>query len=213
MPVEGQWRRANTPLNRRDKRLLAAAAAVAVAAVAAVGGVYAAHPSGRSDAGCAVVSLPSTMGGAEVRNCGAAAHTFCRLQGRVDTTVAAACRRQGFAADVRSVAAAGSAFPQARFAVTLSGESPAFLNGTWRLSFLAGGRYATEHPLNEVVARGRIVVSGRTVTFGRETGSVACTTAGRYRWSYSGKVLRLTVISDACGGREIVLTAKPFRRV
>ncbi|MGD0716303.1 MAG: hypothetical protein ABSB24_19345, partial [Gaiellaceae bacterium] len=87
MPVEGQWRRANTPLSRRDKRLLAAAAAVAVA-VAAVGAVYAAHPSGRSDAGCVVVSLPSTMGGAEVRNCGAAAHTFCRLQGKVDATVA-----------------------------------------------------------------------------------------------------------------------------
>ena len=110
-------------------------------------------------------------------------------------------------------AAAASPFPQGRFEVTLSGKSPAFLNGPWRLSFLAGGRYTTEHPLNEVVARGRIVVSGRTVTFGRETGSVACTTAGRYRWSYAGALLRLTVISDPCGGRETVLTAKPFERV
>ncbi len=101
MPVEGQWERATTPLGRRDKRLLAVAA-VAVATAAAVGGVYAAHSSGRSDAGCVVVSLSSTMGGAEVRNCGAAAHTFCRTQGKVDARVAAACRRQGFAADLRS---------------------------------------------------------------------------------------------------------------
>ena len=100
VPVEGQWRRAEAPLSRRDKRLLAATAVVAVA-VAAVGAVYAAHPSGRSDAGCVVVRLPSTMGGTEVRNCGAAAHTFCRLEGKVDTTVAAACRRAGYAADLR----------------------------------------------------------------------------------------------------------------
>lgn len=100
VPVEGQWQRANTPLSRRDKRLLAAVAALAVAAAVAGGGVYAAQSSTRSDAGCVVVSMPSTMGGAEVRNCGAAAHTFCRLQGRVDETVAAACRRQGFSADL-----------------------------------------------------------------------------------------------------------------
>lgn len=101
MPVEGQWRRANTPLGRRDKRLLLAAAGVAVVAVAAGGAVYATHPSGSSDAGCIVVRLPSTMGGADVRNCGAAAHRFCRLEGRVDAAVAAACRRQGFAGDLR----------------------------------------------------------------------------------------------------------------
>jgi hypothetical protein len=101
VPVEGQWQRVNTPLSRRDKRLLAAAAGVAVAAVVALGVVYAVQPSGRSDVGCIVVSLPSTMGGAEVRNCGAAAHTFCRLQGKVDATVAAACRQQGFASDLR----------------------------------------------------------------------------------------------------------------
>ena len=101
MPVEGQWQRAGTPLSRRDKRLLAAAAAIAATVVAAAGAVYAAHPSGRSDAGCVVVRLPSTMGGAEVRNCGAAAHTFCRLRGKADATVAAACRRAGFATDLR----------------------------------------------------------------------------------------------------------------
>jgi len=90
-----------TPLSQRDKRLLVVTAMLAAAAVAAGGVVYATHPAGRSDAGCVVVNLPSTMGGAEVRNCGAAAHTFCRVQGKVDKTVAAACSRQGFAADLR----------------------------------------------------------------------------------------------------------------
>jgi hypothetical protein len=100
VPVEGQWARVRTSLSRRDKLLLGAAAGIAAAAVAAGGAVYAAHPSGRSDAGCIVATLPSTMGGAEVRNCGAAARRFCRLQGRVDARVAAACRRAGYAVGV-----------------------------------------------------------------------------------------------------------------
>jgi hypothetical protein len=110
-------------------------------------------------------------------------------------------------------ASAGGGFPAATFTATVSGKSPRFLNGGWRLTFAPGGRYTTEHPPNDVVARGRVAVSGGTVTFGRETGSVACSTAGRYRWTYAGGVLRFTAVSDACGGREIVLTARPFRLV
>jgi hypothetical protein len=109
--------------------------------------------------------------------------------------------------------AAGGGFPHATFAATVSGASPRFLDGPWRISFLAGGRYTTEHPLNEPVARGRIAVSGGTVTFGRETGPVACSTAGRYRWRYDGTRLRFAAIADACGGRETVLTSRPFRLV
>jgi len=108
---------------------------------------------------------------------------------------------------------ASAAFPHATFTATLSGASPRFLNGAWRLTFLQSGRYTTEHPFNDFVARGRIAVSGSTVTFGRETGSLACDTAGRYRWSYRDGRLRFAAISDACGGRKIVLTAKPFRLV
>jgi hypothetical protein len=117
------------------------------------------------------------------------------------------------AASLVLVAPAAAAFPHATFTATLAGKSPRFLNGSWRLTFLEGGRYTTEHPLNDVAARGRIAVSGTTVTFGRETGPLACTTAGRYRWSYSDGHLRFTAIADKCGGREIVLTAKPFRLV
>jgi hypothetical protein len=112
-----------------------------------------------------------------------------------------------------ATASAGGGFPAATFTATVAGKSPRFLNGPWRLTFASGGRYTTEHPPNDVVARGRIAVSGGTVTFGKETGSVACSSPGRYRWTYSGGLLRLSAVSDACGGREIVLTARPFRLV
>jgi hypothetical protein len=99
MPVEGQFERANTPLSRRDKRLLGALAVVAAAGVAAVGIAFATHSSS-SGAGCVTVDVPSTMGGARLHNCGSAAHRFCRTQGPRDVRIAAACRKQGFAADV-----------------------------------------------------------------------------------------------------------------
>jgi hypothetical protein len=117
------------------------------------------------------------------------------------------------AATAAAAATAGSGFPPHTFTATVSGKSPRFLNGAWRLTFSAGGRYTTEHPLNQVVARGRIAVAGGTVVFGKETGALACSTPGRYRWAYAGDVLRFTAVSDACGGRQIVLTAKPFRLV
>ena len=100
MPVEGQWQRANTPLSRRDKRLLAALATLAATGLVAVGIAFAMHSSSPSEAGCVSVDVPSTMGGARLRNCGAAAHRFCHTQGPLDPRIAAACRRQGFAADL-----------------------------------------------------------------------------------------------------------------
>jgi uncharacterized membrane protein YeiH len=96
MPIEEQ---ARAPLGWRD-RLLLAALATAVVAAAAAGGVTLATRSSPSNAGCVVVAVPSTMGGASIRNCGAAAHAFCRTQGKLDAAIAAACRHQGYAADV-----------------------------------------------------------------------------------------------------------------
>ncbi len=100
MPVEGQWERAKTPLSRRDKRLLTAAAVIGAIAVAALAVLYLARSSSPSNEGCLVANVPSTMGGAQLRICGDAAHAFCRSHSG-DVTIAAACRRQGFAADLR----------------------------------------------------------------------------------------------------------------
>jgi len=96
MPVERQSR---APLGRGDKRLLAVLAVAALAGAAALGVTLATHGS-TSNAGCVVVDVPSTLGGARLRQCGAAAHAFCRAHGVRNATIAAACRRQGFAADV-----------------------------------------------------------------------------------------------------------------
>jgi hypothetical protein len=99
MPLEGQWERANTPLGPRDKRLIAAVGVIAVVAVAAFAVFLLTRSSSASARGCLEVRVPSTMGGSTLRACGAAAHTFCRTQGD-NATIAAACRRQGFAADL-----------------------------------------------------------------------------------------------------------------
>ena len=96
MPVEGQWRRVRTPIGRRDKRLLAAVAVLAAAAVA--GGVsYAVTRLGESSADCVVVTLPASLGGETLRRCGSEAAAFCRTEGPRNETIAAACRRKGFA--------------------------------------------------------------------------------------------------------------------
>ena len=96
MPVERQSR---APLGRRDRRLLYALLVVALAAAAALAIVLATRSTPAS-AGCVVVDVPSTMGGARLSECGAAAHTFCRTQGKTNATIGAACRRQGYAADL-----------------------------------------------------------------------------------------------------------------
>ena len=79
MPVEGQWRRVNTPLSGRDRRVLAIAACALVLGVAGALVAYATHPAS-SNAGCVVVTVASTTGGAMLRNCGSRARTFCRDQ-------------------------------------------------------------------------------------------------------------------------------------
>ncbi|HZT92232.1 MAG TPA: hypothetical protein VFA05_09350 [Gaiellaceae bacterium] len=96
VPVEGQLHRIRTPLARRERLLLAAAVAAGVVAVVVATVVYAtqSHVRGR---GCVVFSVPSTMGGATLRECGPAARRFCRTQGTTNAQFAAACRSAGLA--------------------------------------------------------------------------------------------------------------------
>jgi len=100
MPVDGQSRRTNTPLSRRDKRVLAAAAGIAAIATLALAAAYAIRPAAPSNTDCIVVNIPSTMGGARLLSGEAAAHAFCHSEGSHDRAIAAACRRQGYLADL-----------------------------------------------------------------------------------------------------------------
>ncbi len=101
MPVEGQWERSHTPFSRSDKRLLGAVCLLAVVVIAAVSAFYLTRSSSTPAAGnCLVADVASTMGGARLTVCGAAAHSFCAAHGGKDARIASACRREGFAADL-----------------------------------------------------------------------------------------------------------------
>jgi len=96
MPLEGQAERVRTPLDRRDRRALAVVAAVSALAILA-GVVYAVTRGGvPTGARCFTATYPSSVGGATVHRCGAAAAHYCRVDAGVPQ-VATACRRAGFA--------------------------------------------------------------------------------------------------------------------
>lgn len=97
MPVEGNEQRLVSPLGPRDKRFLVAITCALVLGVGVSVYAYASHAPAPSNKGCVVVTVPSTIGGAVLRNCGTAAQNFCRAQAKLNDGIAAACRRRGFA--------------------------------------------------------------------------------------------------------------------
>src|SRR5690242_17793901 len=97
MPIEPQ---ARAPLTRRDKQLIGTLGAALLAAALALGITLATHSS-HQQADCVEVTLPSTMGGATIRRCGANARAFCRQQESIPV-VAAACQKHGYGHRVRA---------------------------------------------------------------------------------------------------------------
>jgi hypothetical protein len=102
VPVEVQWNRVSTSLRPRDRRVLLVV--VCVSALAIAGGVlsYALRSPGPSNVGCVVVTVPSTMGGAVLRNCDGAARDFCREHADAGNA-AEQCRRLGYSLGRRRV--------------------------------------------------------------------------------------------------------------
>ena len=97
---------------------------------------------------------------------------------------------------------------------TIAGQKPAVLNGRWRVSFLAGGRYTVAKD-GAVLVAGMGSVRGDRITFGHETGPAACRgpqATAVYRWTLRGKTLILTPISERCPGRQVVLATRPLIR-
>ena len=94
--MEGQWERARTPLSRRDRRLVAIFGALAVLAAVAAFTVYLTRSHHESNAGCITRNVPSTMGGASVKTCGAAARRLCAARGRESASVTARCEELGY---------------------------------------------------------------------------------------------------------------------
>jgi hypothetical protein len=98
MPLEGHAERLQTPLGSRDRRLIGGLAVLAV--LGAGVGAYASsgRPAAPAGGGCVVVTVPSTMGGARLRNCGLEGARFCRSESGASRDIALACRREGYAA-------------------------------------------------------------------------------------------------------------------
>jgi hypothetical protein len=96
MPMEGQWDRARTPLSGRDRRLIAIFCGLAVVAAAAALAAYLTGSHDRSNTGCITRNVASTMGGASVKTCGAAARRLCATQGRVSPSITARCEELGY---------------------------------------------------------------------------------------------------------------------
>jgi len=67
---------------------------VAVSAASLAAWLRTSHTGGSSGP-CVSVVIASTMGGATIEHCGAAAVSFCR-ENAADPQIAAACRREGF---------------------------------------------------------------------------------------------------------------------
>jgi hypothetical protein len=80
MPMEGQWRRANTPLRALTRReRLVAIAAAAVTAIAIVAFVLASAGNTRPapGPGCIRANVPGVMGALEINACGRRAKDLC----------------------------------------------------------------------------------------------------------------------------------------
>ena len=84
MPLEGHWKRTNTPLREttRRERVLVRAVLAVTAIVVVVAIVVAIATSGGSKGGgaapgCVRVDVPSTMGGSTIHACGSRAAQFC----------------------------------------------------------------------------------------------------------------------------------------
>ena len=103
------------------------------------------------------------------------------------------------------------------YQVTIKG-SAAQLNGTWRISFAPNGAYVVVKAPNTktMLIGGSSSTSGATVKMTDKTGPAACTgntATAKYKWSLSGKSLKLTKVKDACAPRAVILATAPLTKV
>jgi hypothetical protein len=100
MIMEARAKRLATPLNwgRREKAAVGAVVVALVIALVALG-AYALSSGGSARTDCVDVTFASTLGGAELKGCGAQARRICSSGSfrSIGTELAAACRHAGFA--------------------------------------------------------------------------------------------------------------------
>ncbi len=100
------------------------------------------------------------------------------------------------------------------YVTTVTGKTPANLNGDWAIRIEPTGKYEIEKRVGnyaQLVVVGHGKIAGSTITFRKETGLAACTgkqAVGRYGWSLKGTTLKFVRYSDKCVGRRILLAGK-----
>jgi hypothetical protein len=102
MPMEGQWRRVNTPVRRltQRERVVAIVAAALTAVVLIVLVAFTAGDSRPAPApGCVRAPIAHVMGGEELNACGVHAKRICAanatLEDPVSRSIQASCRQAG----------------------------------------------------------------------------------------------------------------------
>lgn len=85
--------------------------------------------------------------------------------------------------------------------------------GTWGLAFHQGNHFVVTHNGKQVV-EGPYRVSGNQIMFATgESGPYACNTPASYTWQISNGRLTFTPVGqDACVGRVLAITSRPFTR-
>ena len=95
MPLEGHWRRINTPLRRlttRERNIAIAAVALTLAAIAAVLIVTLPHSRPAPPPGCIYAIVPGFTGAEPVDACGGQARRICATRTQRNDPGAAAIR-------------------------------------------------------------------------------------------------------------------------
>ncbi len=96
-----------------------------------------------------------------------------------------------------------AAFPTGKFHIA---EAP-----DYTYEFTPGGAITISHAFGDTTledSTGKYRLSGNQIVFYDDT--FCGNTEGAYSWTYDGKALRFTVVSDSCGDRLGALTYRDF---
>ena len=109
--------------------------------------------------------------------------------------------------DIATTVALAAGAPRGKYRTRIAtGE----LAGTWTLNFVKKGSYTVDAP-SPGLTRGKNTFSGTTMTFNHErsaSGKNCGDVPGKYRFTITGKTLRLKLVSDRCQPRRVVFSHK-----
>jgi hypothetical protein len=109
---------------------------------------------------------------------------------------------------------AGPTIIGGNFTTTISAQEAAKepkAAGDWEINLASDGNFTVRQG-GKVAVQGIYTTANDQVTFNDVSGPAMCTDhlTGTYRWSLSGGQVTMSVVDDACVGRQIVLTTRPL---